>query len=379
MNKVTKIIVWIVVIVLAIWVFSSGNEKSVSNESIKIGALLPLTGKLANLGEDVRNSLELTRQQIKEKDGIDLEIIYEDSAADAKIALPAAQKLINADKVQMIIGGPGSTSNLAVAPFVEKAQVPFFVLSATPQLNVAGEYIFKIIPDVNGEVLRTAKKLIDGNLKTVAFIYDSAADSNVIGRDVFVAEYEKLGGKVVLNEGYDTKTTTDFRPIFTKAKGRNPSAVYFLGTDIAAGLAVRQAREIGLKQTIFGWSAAESQQFIKGAGQASEGFVLSTFKFSCDEGDQDSVDFCLAYGKMFDSRVPVHYGAHAHDLLLVIKDVVKNTKESGQDFGQAIIKAFTSHSYEGITGKLDFDAQGNVVDKDFVYRTVKDGKFVLAK
>src|SRR3989338_1342421 len=121
---------------------------------IKIGALLPLTGTFAQLGEDVKNGLEIAREEIKTRYGIAFDIVYEDSSADPKVSVLAASKLINIDKIGVVVGGPGSSANLAAVPIFEKNKTIFIAISATPKLNEAGEYIFKVHPDSDGEVSR---------------------------------------------------------------------------------------------------------------------------------------------------------------------------------------------------------------------------------
>src|SRR3989344_2370493 len=110
-----KQLIWTIVVVaiiaISVWF---AFDKPQNTSTVKMGALLPLSGKFANLGEDIRNGLELAKNEIKVAKGMNFEIVYEDSAADPKVALPAAQKLITVDKVPFVFGGPGSSGNLAV-------------------------------------------------------------------------------------------------------------------------------------------------------------------------------------------------------------------------------------------------------------------------
>lgn len=373
MKKSSHIAILIVTLVGIIAGLAFMNRPA-PHKGITIGALLPLTGKLANFGEDIRNGLELTRAQILAESGIDIKISYEDSGGEPRLALPAAQKLVNADGLDIIISGPGSSGNMAVAPFAEKSKAVFIVLSATPKLNTAGEYVFKIIPDIDEEMVLAAKRLTNEGAKTVSFIYDSSADSNVVGKEVFIEQFMKFGGQKVYAEGYDTKMTNDFRSIFTKAKGQKPDALFFLGTDIAGGTAIPQAREVGITKQIYGWSAMESETFSANAGKAAEGVIFTSFPFSCDDSG-DVGKFCSDYQKAFRDRRPIHYAAHAHDLLNIIRYVILENKDPGM-LKDEIRAALTSKSYSGISGKLTFNALGNVEGKDFVFKTVRDGKFI---
>lgn len=366
---------WIIIVIVVLTLVVVGLQKVGKNEGptepIKIGALIPLTGIFANAGEDIRNGVEIAREELL-RSGVNIEVVYEDSAADAKTALPAAQKLVNIDKVKLIIGGPGSSANLAVAPALNESQTPFLAISSGPRINDAGEYIFKVHPDIQGEVVRTVELLKARGVKKAAVIYDSASDSQTIGKDTFLENFANGGGTVLATEGYDSKSSPDFRSIFTKIKAKNPEAIYFLAGEKVAGPAVKQAREIGLAQPIFGWTSYEGEEFLRGAGPAGEGVIITGQPFSCD-GNEAMKSFCKKYAEKYSGRVALQYSAHAYDLMNIFAGIVK---EKGNLDSQNIATAFTSQTYHGISGELKFNDQGNAVDKDFVFRVVRDGKFV---
>lgn len=375
MKKSILGVVVVVALIGGVWLMT--KEIKPTDQKIKIGALLPLTGKFANLGEDIKNGLELARKDSKEDKGIDFEIVYEDSAADPKTALPAAQKLITVDQVPFVYGGPGSSGNVAVAPIFEQNKVIFTAISSTPKLNEAGDYIFKVQPDINGEVRRSAQRMFAEGFRKVGLIYDSASDTNVTGRDAFVKIFEELGGKVVAVEGYDSKTVTDFRTILTKLKGKKPDALFFLAIEKVAGTAVKQAREIGLTEQIYGWSPFESEEFFKVAGAFADGVVITGMPFSC-EGTVLMKQYCQRYAATYSGRIPLQYSAHAYDVFSILADTVK-ANEKGLFDPDEIRVALTAHEYVGVSGDLGFDADGNIRDKDFVFRVAKDGRFVDLK
>ena len=88
-------------------------------------------------------------------------------------------------------------------------------------------------------------------------------------------------------------------------------------------------------------------------------------------------NYCEKYQTKFSDRRPQNYGAHAYDLVTIINDILK--KEAGKpadEIKKSIQEAFTSKIYEGVSGDLRFDENGNVRDKDFVFRIAENGKFV---
>lgn len=386
----SKKVLWGAVLVLVIagavvwWAASRTSVPAVQTEStpeVRVGALLSLTGNFAQYGEDIKNGLFLAEDDVEKKFGLQMRLIIEDNASDAKVAVPAANKLVSVDKVAAVLSGPGSTVNLAVAPVWETGKTSFLAISSTPKLNSAGDYVFKLHPDVETEVQRMAPYMIQKSWKKVAVIYDQSSDGPTVGQVEFVKIFPGLGGQVVLSEGFDGKTVTDFRGMLSKVAAGDPDAVYIIAADKLSGLVLSQARSLGLKQPVVGWSPLESPAFLSAAGSSAEGLVITAQPFSC-EGESSMQDFCRRYAERFAGRVPTQYAAHAYDALHMLARVITERKlyMAGSDAaadniilaeGLAVLREYT-----GVSGRIVLDNEGNVRDKDFVFRVVKDGKFV---
>ncbi len=351
---------------------TTSSKRSVS--SAKIGVLAPLTGKFADIGKDFKNGLEVAAADINAS-GKRVELVYEDSAAEPKTALAAFRKLTAVNGVQIIIAGPGSSANLAVAPAAESQRVLFFAHSKTPKLDDAGDYIFRFLPMVEGEVTRLVRYLNVNKIKRVALIYDAASDTQTYQQKLFAAIFMAKGGVVVAAEGYDSKTINDFRSILTKLEATNPDALYLIAIDKVAGLAVKQARELGLTVPIFGWSTYESDQFLTVAGDVAEGVVFTAEPFSC-RGTKQMRSYCAAYAKRFGDRKPQYYGAYAYDNLMLIAKTLSRQPAKIRTLQAAMARV---RHYSGTAGQYSFDNKGNLYRGDFVIRTVRNGKFIDLK
>ena len=104
-----------------------------AGDTIKIGAIVSLTGTYAGLGQPEKNALEMEVARINEAGGVNgksIEVIYEDDATDEAKAVAAASKLIEQDKVVAIIGATGTGQTMAVRGDVQRA--------AIPQVSMAG-------------------------------------------------------------------------------------------------------------------------------------------------------------------------------------------------------------------------------------------------
>ena len=370
--------IWIGIVILLLVggaVYSLKTEKKETTQ-IKIGALLPLTGKFANLGEDVRNGLELARNDIKAAKGIDFEIVYEDSGGDPKTATVSANKLVHFDKVALIIAGPGSSANLAVVPLLTRNtddKVVFIAISSTPKLNTAGPHVIKAQHDIDVEARQMAEYMFGAGIRTAGVMFDSTSDTLITGKDVFSNAFLEKGGSVTA-EGYEGKGVPDFKTQLTKLKAHKPDALYFLAVEKLAGPMVKQARELGLSQPVFGFSALESQDFLAGAGEFAEGVSFTALPFSCD-GAARMRQFCEDYRSLHGGRSPLAYGAYGYDILSRIADAVSD----GTLDKEKVIASFEGTEFDGVNGTLVFDREGNIEIPYFPLRTVKDGKFVEVK
>jgi branched-chain amino acid transport system substrate-binding protein len=380
-----KIFIAVIIILIAAGVVAYKNSRSntgrSSDATIKIGALLPLTGAFAAYGEDTQNGLQLAQQEIEQRTGWKVDLIIEDSASDPKVAAQAANKFINVERVPAVIAGSGSSSNLAVAPLMEQAKVPYIVISSTPKLNEAGKYVFKVHPDIQGEVIRMLQYMVRHEVKKVAVVYDQSSDTQIVAKDEFLSRAREAGLEILASEGLDGRATSDFRTVLTKATSSQPQALYLLLNDRAGANTVNQSRDMGLKQQFFGWASLESGVFLGTAGSAAEGTIFTGQPFSCDSGTEAMAMYCRQYKEKFAGRLPTQYGAHAyHVLQLLIKVIQENSLAdklndiAGRDL--IVENLLKTRNYQGVSGELTFDSEGNVHDKDFVLRIVKDGKFV---
>lgn len=136
-----------------------GEKTQQEQEDIKIGVLITYTGGLGPIGEGMANGAKLAAMEINNKGiikGKNITLIIEDTETDPAKAAEAARKLIDIDKVQVIIGGVSSSETLAIAPYAEKSKVVMISPSSTnPKITEAGEYIFRVVPSdlLQGEAI----------------------------------------------------------------------------------------------------------------------------------------------------------------------------------------------------------------------------------
>ena len=166
----------------------------------------------------------------------------EDDQGKAEEANVVVTKLITKDKVVAVLGEVASSNSLAAAPVAQQNGIPMISPSSTnPEVTKKGDYIFRVccLDPFQGYVMA---KFATGTLKMtkVAVLRDIKNDYSVGLADVFVENFNKMGGTIVADERY-SEGDTDFSAQLTSIKSKNPQAVFLPGYYTEAGLVARQA------------------------------------------------------------------------------------------------------------------------------------------
>jgi branched-chain amino acid transport system substrate-binding protein len=177
-----------------------------------------------------------------------------------------------------------------------------------------------------------------------------------------------------LKEGYLDKAT-DFRAVLSKVASLKPNAVYIAGYFADTARILKQSRELGIQSQFLGTTAIEDDEFIKLAGNAAEGmtYPLAT-GFDPTIIKNPKVDnFVNSFENKYKYK-PGWVEGHSYDAFMMAYQAANSS--DGQVTGTSIKNYFdTMKSYEGVTGKIVFDKNGDVV-KPVVFKTIQKGKFV---
>ncbi len=168
-----KILIPVILVFLLTNFFPSCKREP---KMIKIGAIMPLTGELATYGIPVKKGMELALEEINERGGINertLKIIFEDDLGDPKMAVAAFNKLIDREKVPIILGPLTSSASMATAPVAERRKVvQLSTMAGTIDLKYAGDYVFRVFASNEYQSKAVADKAIDVfHAKRAAILY----------------------------------------------------------------------------------------------------------------------------------------------------------------------------------------------------------------
>jgi len=253
-----KTIIWLVIIVVVIIlvviaVGVSRNGPALDNKTIKVAALLSLTGDAAAWGQNAERAIQLATEQINQLGGVNgqqLEVIYEDTGADPKRAVSAFQKVTAIDNVVAVIGPLNQTEDVAVAPIIKQTGTPTIVPGYLPisnRTNITNPII--VWMDAELEAGRLAQYLFDQGIRRVGIFGTlDSWESTVSGS--FANRFKELGGVIVDKEIVQPDTAEVRLPI-TRLVASKPEAI-FLGTYYQFVNSTKELHDLGYKGKLYG-------------------------------------------------------------------------------------------------------------------------------
>lgn len=372
MNKTAKTIIWLIVILVVIGgIWWGTSRKPKEKISVVIGTMLPLSGKNALNGQYIKEGIEMAQEEINAAGGINgslLKIIFEDDQCDPKMGANIAQKLINVDKIHLVLGPWCSSVALAIAPQFEQSKTIMIAEVLTPKLTEAGDYIFRVQPTGALYMKILANEAYNKlNLKTAA-VMALNNDYGISVKDSFVNNFEGLGGEILAIEQYSDQET-DFRTILTKIKNKNPEAVLLSSYAKDAGQIMKQAKELGIKTQFLGVPALENKDLITMGEEAVNGLIYP-YHFDFEKQDPKVQEFVLNYRNHF-GHDPDGFSVLMYDGTHIAARILA---ECGSDT-DCMKKELYEGVFDGVVGKMTFDGNGDP-NVPVILKTVRDGEFV---
>jgi branched-chain amino acid transport system substrate-binding protein len=353
-------IVILIVIVLGGWwlLATQGTPTATETGPIKIGVIGPFTGDAAVYGEPLRNTVDLAVGEINAAGGINnrqVEAIFEDGKCTGPTAASAAQKLINVDKVQAIIGGFCSGETLAVVPIAEAAKVLVFSPSASsPALTGVSPYFFRDYPSDATQGIVLANVANSKGWKTVAFLQEQT-DYGVGLYKAFDTQFTSVGGKTT-NDAFPTDTN-DFRSLLTKIKGQKPDALFLdTQTPSAADRILKQLKDSGWKPQIFVSDVTMGDPATLTADAVLlEGAIGA--EFVPDANDPKFKHMVDSYKAKYNVEMPYQgYMACAYDAVNILKDGIMAVGYNGEKLATW---SRTIQNWMGASGSVSIEQSGD--------------------
>jgi len=355
-----------------------------AEDSIKIGALLSVTGPASNLGAPEAKTLQMLIDDINANGGIigkKIELIIKDTGSNPEKAVSFAKQLIEEEKVFAIIGPSTSGETMAVKNIAEGGKTILLSCAAAEVIvNPLAKYVFKVAPKDSFAVAEIFQQMKKMNILRIG-VLSSNTGFGKAGKEQLEKLASVYGIQIAISEVYD-KSATDLTAEVTKLKAKGVQAVVNWSIEPAQSIIIKNARQIGIKVPIFQSHGFANIQYAKAAGSAAEGVIFPASNIIVADvlpAKNPQKPVIMAYKKAYEAKYNEDvstFGGHTYDAMMILaraireagfdKEKVRNAIEHMKNFiGTAGIFNFSPTDHNG----LDINA--------FTMLTVKDGKFSL--
>ncbi|MDQ5768981.1 branched-chain amino acid ABC transporter substrate-binding protein [Thiothrix subterranea] len=341
--------------------------------TVKIGQSSPLTGPQAHIGKDNDNGVRLAIDEINATkpviDGkaVTFEVMSEDDQADPKTATIVAQRMID-EGIVGVVGHLNSGATIPASKVYADNDIPQISPSATAIKYTAQGFktAFRVMTndEQQGKVLGAYAAKLG---KKVAIVDDQTAYGQGLAAEVEKAA-KAAGAEVVAVEHTNDKAT-DFSAILTSIKGKAPDVVFFGGMDPQGAPMAKQMRQLGMKAQFLGGDGLQTPKFIELAGADAEGAIASIPGLPIEKMPKGA-DFKKKFEEKY-GQIQL-YAPYAYDAAYVMVDAMQRANSTDP---AKYLPELGKTSFEGVTGKIGFDAKGDLTSGPITLYTVKGGKW----
>jgi len=357
-------------------------------QPIKIGSVLSVTGPAAFLGDPQLKTLNLYIDDINARGGVlgrKLQLVHYDDGGDANKANAFAKRLIEDDKVDIILGGSSTGSTMSMVPLVEKAQIPFISFAgAVVIVEPVKKWVFKTPQTDRMAAEKVFEDMKKRGLTRVALLSETSGFGQS-GKKEAEAMAGKYGITFVANETYGGKDT-DVSPQLTKIRNtQGVQAVFVFGFGQGPAIVTKNYRQLGITLPLYHAHGVASDEFLKLAGPAAEGIRLPSPAQLIPEllaANDPQKPVVTAYEKAYRAKYNTDvstFGGYAYDGLMIAVDAMKRAGTTDKAKVRDAIEA--TKGFVGTTGTFNMSVNDHMGLDLSAFRMleVKGGKWVFVQ
>ncbi len=356
-------------------VFANGSGEG-GADTIKIGFIGPLTGDNANYGIRCSNAARLAIGEINAAGGINgmqLELIAEDSQGAVDRAISSYEKLAYNDEVVAIIGPVFTSPALAVAQRCNEDGIVMVTPSATHRdVTALGNWVYRTVPSdaLQAEVAAHYFYEVLG-YRRIACLYAMNDYSQGLAEGVEEI-FTELGGEITSMQTCMVGDR-DFRTQLGQIRSTNPEAIYIPNYTVEDAQILEQAAQLGMTTPFLSSDGFSDPEVYNLAGDYTNGVIYVGPAQA--EASTLLADFSAAYSAAYNGDAPDSFATNSYDATYILRDAIARVFENGGDL--ADIDAFRSSvndqvkatdDFEGANGTINFAANGDMVASQGVYR-----------
>jgi len=374
------------VLAVLLAVILSGAIAQAAEPPIKIGAILAITGPASFLGAPEARTLEMLVAETNKKGGVmgrQVQLIIKDSGASPEKAISFAKQLIEEEKVFAIIGPSTSGETMKIKSIAEEGKTILMSCAASEEIVVpVAKYVFKTPQKDRDVVIRIFQQMNKMKITKIG-VLSSNTGFGKGGKGMIETLAPQHGITIVANEVYD-KAASDLTAEVTKLKAANVEAIVNWSIEPAQAIAIKNARQIGIKAPIFLSHGFGNIKYVEIAGAAAEGVLFPAGRLLVADQlpkNNPQRDLLLKYKKDYMSYCSGEecstFGGHAYDAYIILMKGIETTKSTDKEAVRTAIENLKG--FVGTAGIFNFsppDHNGLGLDSVEML-TVKNGKFAI--
>jgi branched-chain amino acid transport system substrate-binding protein len=353
-------------------------------ETVKVGAILAVTGPASFLGAPEAKTLQMLVEQANAQGGIKgrrVELLVKDSGASPEKAISFAKQLIEEEKVFAIIGPTTSGETMAIKNLAEQAGTLLLSCAAAEVIvQPVAKYVFKTPQKDSYAVIKIFQQMKKMGIGKIGVLTSNTGFGKA-GKEQLEKLAPEHGIQILASEVYD-KAATDLTAEVTKVKAANVQAIVNWSIEPAQAIVIKNARQLGMTLPIFQSHGFGNVQYAKAAGAAAEGVMFPGGKILVTDALPDSdpqkkvlQGYVRAYQARYQEEASA-FGGYAHDAFALLASAVDRAGADREKVRSAIEG---TRGFVGTSGIFNFSpTDHNGLDLDaFEMLTVKDGKFAV--
>lgn len=349
---------------------------ALADDTVLIGLAGPLTGPSARIGKDLENGARLAiadaNAQKPTLNGkpVTFKLVSEDDQSDPRTAVAVAQRLVD-EGVAGVVGHWNTGTSIPAARIYHDAGIAQVAPVATGHgyTQQGFDTSFRVMghdDDGGNYAGQYAVKTLKA--KRIAVIDDRTAFGQGLA-DEFIKSLQAQGVQPVTREYVDDKTV-DFSAVLTTVRSKNADLIFFGGVDSQAAPLARKLKQLGMNAQLMGAGGFVSQTFLTLAQREGEGVVALEPGLPLEQMPGGKA-FEQAYRDRYHTHIELH-APFAYDATRVLIAAIEQADSANP--ADYLPKLRAIH-YQGVTGDIAFDAQGNLQQPSFTLYRVVDGKW----
>lgn len=357
-----------------------------AKDTVKIGALLAVTGPASFLGAPEAKSLEMMVEGINKKGGLkgkQIELIIKDTGASPEKAVSFAKQLIEEEKVLAILGPSTSGETMNIKKLAEDSKTILISCAAAETIvNPVGKYVFKTPQKDSDAALKIFEQLKKMKLTKVG-VLSSNTGFGKAGKAQLEELAPKHGVTIVSNEVYD-KAASDLTGEVTKVKASGAEAIINWSIEPAQAIVIKNAKQIGFTGPIFQSHGFGNIKYAEAAGPAAEGVMFPAGRLLIVDALPNShpqKSVLASYKKDYETKFKPDeastFGGHAYDAMIILQKAIDKAASLDKEAVRTALENLKGVvGTGGIFNMSATDHNGLAIDA-FEMLVVKNGKFTI--